>query len=62
MTLPNKPTSPKQKYFLTEKGRAMLANMTPDFNSSDLTEKVNHLIEKLSEEEMRIALELLVKE
>ena len=62
MTLPNKPTSPKQKYFLTEKGRAMLANMTHDFNSSDLTEKVNHLIEKLSEEEMRIALELLNKE
>lgn len=62
MTLPNKPTSPKQRYFLTEDGRALLANMTHNSNSSDLTEKVNHLIEKLSEEEKRVALELLIKE
>ena len=40
----------------------MLTNMTCKSNLSDLTEKVNHLIEKLSEEEMRIALELLNKE
>ena len=62
MTLPNKPTSPKQRYFLTDGGRALLANMTRNSKSSDLTEKVNHLIEKLSEEEKRIALELLNKE
>ena len=62
MTLPNKPTSPKQRYFLTDGGRALLANMTRNSKSSDLTGKVNHLIEKLSEEEKRIALELLNKE
>ncbi len=62
MTLPNKPTSPNQRYFLTESGRALLANMTCNSKSSDLTEKVNHMIEELSEEEKRIALELLNKE
>ena len=62
MTLPNKLTSPNQRYFLTDGGRALLANMTCNSNSSDLTEKVNHMIEKLSEEEKRIALELLNKE
>ena len=62
MTLPNKPTSPNQRYFLTDGGRTLLANMTFYSNSSNLTEKVNHLIEKLSEEEKRIALELLKKE
>ena len=62
MTLPNKPTSPNQRYFLTEGGRALLANMTCNSKSSDLTEKVNHMIEELSEEEKRIALELLNKE
>ena len=62
MTLPNKPTSPNQRYFLTDGGRAMLTNMTCNSNLSDLTEKVNHLIEKRSEEEKRIALELLNKE
>ena len=62
ITLPNKPTSPNQRYFLTDGGRALLANMTCKSNSSGLTENVNHLIEKLSEEEKRIALELLNKE
>ena len=62
MTLPNKPTSPNQRYFLTDGGIALLANMTFYSNSSNLTEKVNHLIEKLSEEEKLIALELLKKE
>ena len=62
MTLPNKPTSPNQRYFLTESGRALLANITCNSKSSDLTEKVNHMIEELSEEEKRIALELLNKE
>ena len=62
MTLPNKPTSPNQRYFLTDVGRALLANMTCNSNSSDLAEKVNHMIESLNEEEKRIALELLNKE
>ncbi len=62
MTMPNKPTSPNQKYFLTDGGRALLANMTCNSHSIDLTEKINHLIEKLSEEEKRIALDLLSKE
>ena len=51
-----------QKYFLTDGGRALLANMTCNSHSIDLTEKINHLIEKLSEEEKRIALDLLSKE
>ena len=62
MTLPDKPTSPKQRDFLTDGGRELLANMTCNSKSSDLTEKVNHLIENLSEEEKRIALGLLNKE
>ena len=62
MTLPNKPTSPKQRYFLTENGKTLLANATRNSDTSDLTEKVNHMIEKLSEEEKRIALDLLNKE
>ena len=61
MTLPSKPTSPKQKYFLTDNGKVLLANMTRNSNTSDLAEKVNHMIESLSEEEKRIALDLLHK-
>ena len=59
MTLPNKPTSPNQRYFLTDGGRALLANMTCNSDSSNLAEKINHMIESLSGEEKRIALELL---
>lgn len=62
MTLPDKPTSPKQRYFLTDNGKALLANVTRDPNTSDSVEKVNHMIENLSEEEKRLALELLQKE
>ena len=61
MTLPDKPTSPKQRYFLTDNGKAMLANMTRNPNTSDLVEKINDMIGNLSEEEKRIALELLDK-
>ena len=61
MTLPSKPTSPKQKYFLTDNGKVLLANMTRNSNTNDLAEKVNHMIESLSEEEKRIALDLLNK-
>ena len=61
MTLPNKPTSPKQRYFLTDNGKALLANATRNSDTSDLVEKVNHMLKKLSEEEKRIALEMLHK-
>ena len=50
MTLPDKPTSPKQRYFFTDNGKALLANVTRNSNTSDLVEKVNHMIEKLNEE------------
>lgn len=60
-TLPDKPTSPNQRYFLTEEGKVLLANMTQTPSTSDLVEKVNHVIGTLSEEEKRIALELLHK-
>jgi len=40
----------------------LLDNVTRNPNTSDLEEKVNHMIENLSEEEKRIALELLHKE
>ena len=61
MTLPNKPTSPKQRYFLTDNGKALLANATRNSDTSDLVEKVNHMLKKLSEKEKRIALEMLHK-
>lgn len=59
MVMPDKPTSPKQRYYLTDNGKALLANMTRDPNTSDLAEKVNHMIGTLSEEEKRIALDLM---
>ena len=62
MVLPNKPTSPKQRYFLTVDGKALLANATRNPDTSGLVEKVHHMLKKLSEEEKRIALELLNKE
>ena len=62
MVLPNKPTSPKQRYFLTDDGKALLANATRNPDTSGLVGKVHHMLKKLSEEEKRIALELLNKE
>lgn len=56
MTHPNKPTSPNQRYFLTEKGKLLLANET---ETTDTEENVNRLIGKLSEKERIIALKLL---
>lgn len=61
MANPNKPTSPNQRYFLTESGKALLANMTCDSNANELVEKVNHIIGSLSEDEKHIALDLLQK-
>ena len=62
MTSPDKPTSPKQRYFLTDRGKALLANMICDSNTYDLGEKVNHIIENLNEDEKRLALDLLNKD
>ncbi len=62
MTFPDKPTSPKQRNFLTDRGKALFANMTCDSNTNDLVEKVNYIIGNLSEEEKRLALDLLQKE
>ena len=62
MTSPDKPTSPKQRYFLTDRGKALLANMICDSNTNDLEEKVNHIIENLNEDEKRLALDLLNKD
>ena len=62
MTFPNKPTSPKQRYFLTDSGKALHSNMNCDPNTNDIVEKVNHIIENLSEGEKRLALDLLQKE
>lgn len=61
MTFPDKPTSPKQRYFLTDSGKALLANMTCDSNTNDLVERVYHITGNLSENEKRLALDLLQK-
>ena len=58
MTFPDKLTSPKQRYFLTDNGKALLANVT---KTTDVAENVNRFIESLSEEERYIALKLLQK-
>ena len=61
MTFPDKPTSPNQRYFLTDSGKALLSNMTCYPNTNNLVEKVNHIIGNLSEDEKRLALVLLQK-
>lgn len=60
MSQPDKPTSPNQRYFLTEKGRSLLANesRTPEVEER-LNYSVSRLIDNLNEEEKRIALKLL---
>lgn len=58
MTHPDKPTSPNQRYLLTENGELLLANET---KTTDAEENVNRLIGKLSEKERNIALNLLQK-
>ena len=58
MTHPDKPTSPNQRYLLTENGKLLLANET---SKTDAEENINRLIGKLSEEERNIALKLLQK-
>lgn len=58
MTHPDKPTSPNQRYLLTENGKLLLANET---KTTDAEDNINRLIGKLSEEERNIALKLLQK-
>lgn len=58
MTHPDKPTSPNQRYLLTENGKLLLAN---ENSKTDAEENINRLIGKLSEEERNIALKILQK-
>lgn len=58
MTYPDKPTSPNQRYLLTENGELLLANETM---TTDTEENVNRIIGKLSEKERKLALKLLQK-
>lgn len=60
MSQPDKPTSPNQRYFLTEKGRSLLTNesRTPEVEER-LNYSVSRLIDNLNEEEKLIALKLL---
>lgn len=60
MSQPDKPTSPIQRYFLSEKGRSLLANesRTPEVEER-LNYSVSLLINNLNEEEKSIALKLL---
>jgi len=59
MTHPDKPTSPNQRYLLTENGKLLLANET---KTTDAEDNINRLIGKLSKEERNIALKLLQKD
>lgn len=50
MTVPNKPTSPNQKYYLTEKGKVLLANELGVKRVEDVSgERVNRLITEFAE-------------
>ena len=60
MTLPNKPTSPNQRYYLTDLGKSLFAyEMKETEDLENVSEKVKHMIFALNDEEKRIALELL---
>ena len=60
MTLPNKPTSPNQKYYLTDLGKALFTyEMKEAEDMENVNEKVRHMISTLNGDEKRIALELL---
>ena len=50
MTVPNKPTSPNQKYYLTEKGKGLLANKISVKQAEGVSEeRVNRLIAEFAE-------------
>ncbi|MBO5629775.1 MAG: hypothetical protein J5965_11950, partial [Aeriscardovia sp.] len=60
MTLPNKPTSPNQKYYLTDLGKALFTyEMKETEDMENVNDKVRHMILALNGDEKRIALELL---
>ena len=60
MTLPNKPTSPNQKYYLTDLGKALFTyEMKETEDMENVNDKVKHMILALNGDEKRIALELL---
>ena len=57
---PNKPTSPNQKYYLTDLGKALFTyEMKETEDMENVNEKVRHMILALKGDEKRIALELL---
>lgn len=62
MTIPSKPTSSKQRYYLTDLGKTLFANELNTNNTArNATDNINRLIESLNENEKRIAFELLKK-
>ena len=62
MTIPSKPTSSKQRYYLTDLGKTLFANELNTNNTTrNTTDNINRLIESLNENEKRIAFELLKK-
>ena len=62
MTIPSKPTSSKQRYYLTDLGKTLFANELNTNNTArNATGNINRLIESLNENEKRIAFELLKK-
>lgn len=58
MTHPNKPTSPNQRYCLTDKGKLLLDN---EKKTNNAEENIYRLLGKLSEEKKRIVLDFLIK-
>ena len=57
---PNKPTSPNQKYYLTDLGKALFTyEMKETEDMENVNDKVRHMILALKGDEKRIALELL---
>ena len=60
MTLPNKPTSPNQRYCLTDLGKALFTYEIKGAEGiENVNEKVRHMIYALNDDEKRIALDLL---
>ncbi len=60
MTLPNKPTSPNQRYYLTDLGKALFTyEIKRTEGIENVNEKVRHMIYALHDDEKRIALDLL---
>ena len=63
MTIPNKPTSPNQKYYLTNLGKELLANEMNKKQADGVSvERVNRLIMEFTEALPQFALRLPVME